>query len=138
MPYPDPTDESATKIGKANTRRDTKPELHLRSVLHRRGMRFRVDHPIRTGTVAVRPDIVFTRSGVAVFVDGCFWHSCPLHQHIPTSNRAYWVPKLQANVDRDRRVDTALVACGWSVVRVWEHDDPNDAADRIEGLLQRR
>ena len=77
----------------ANRRRDTGPERALRSELHRRGLRFRVDHPVRTGGHTVRPDIVFSRARVAVYVDGCFWHSCPLHATLPKSNAAYWTPK---------------------------------------------
>jgi DNA mismatch endonuclease (patch repair protein) len=86
--------------------------------------------------VAVRPDIVFTRRRVAVFVDGCFWHCCPEHQHVPNRNRAYWVPKLAANGNRDRRVDEALIAAGWIVIRVWEHEAAVGAADRVEDLVR--
>lgn len=138
VPYPEPTTEAATRIGKANRRTDTKAEVALRSELHRRGRRFRKDHLIRVEGVRVRPDIVFTRWTVAVFVDGCFWHSCPEHRHMPKSNIRYWAPKLQANVDRDRRVDIALRAAGWSVIRCWEHEDPLEVADRVEAELARR
>jgi DNA mismatch endonuclease (patch repair protein) len=138
VPYPDPADAAASKVGKANRRKDTKPEIRLRSALHRRGFRFRKDHLLRCGEVRVRPDIVFTRRRVAVFVDGCFWHGCPDHQHVPSRNRAYWVPKLQGNMDRDRRVDAALIAAGWFVVRVWEHVDVKRAAEEIELCLEQR
>ncbi|MGI8710752.1 MAG: very short patch repair endonuclease [Acidimicrobiales bacterium] len=127
---------TATKIGKANRRRDTKPEIRIRSNLHRRGLRYRKDLLLRPGEVRVRPDVVFTRMRIAVFVDGCFWHGCPDHQHIPKRNRAYWVPKLRANVDRDRRVDAALVADGWAAIRIWEHEDPDHAADQIEAAVR--
>jgi DNA mismatch endonuclease (patch repair protein) len=138
VPYPEPGDEAATKIGKANRRTGTKPELLLRSALHRRGHRFRKDHLLRAGLVRVRPDVVFTRWRVAVFVDGCFWHGCPDHQHVPKRNRDYWVPKLQANVERDRRVDAALQAAGWVVVRVWEHEKVVDAVGAIEDAVDGR
>jgi len=75
-------------------------------------LRFRKDHLIQVGGVRVRPDIVFSRWKVAVFVDGCFWHRCPEHFHEPKRNLEYWVPKLAANVARDRRVDAALTAGG--------------------------
>jgi DNA mismatch endonuclease (patch repair protein) len=117
---------------------NTKPEIALRSALHRRGLRFRKDHPLRVGGVRVRPDVVFTRWKVAVFVDGCFWHRCPDHSNTPKRNTEYWIPKLQANVDRDQRVDTALAIDGWTVVRVWEHEDAEVAADQISSVVQRR
>lgn len=136
VPYPEPKDEAATKIGRANRRTGTKPEVRVRSALHRRGLRFRKDLLIRAGAIRVHPDVVFTRWRVAVFIDGCFWHGCPEHQHIPKTNREYWVPKLQANVERDRRVDRALVDAGWEVIRVWEHVDVEDAADEIVATVE--
>jgi DNA mismatch endonuclease (patch repair protein) len=90
------------------------------------------------GAVRVRPDIVFTKARVAVFVDGCFWHLCPLHAQVPKSNVDYWVPKLEANVARDRRVDAALQRDGWHVVRVWEHERPDDAGEAIGKTVRAR
>jgi DNA mismatch endonuclease, patch repair protein len=116
-------------------RRDTDVERALRSSLHRRGLRFRLHLPI-PGVPRVRPDVVFTRAKVAVFVDGCFWHRCPIHGSQPRSNRAWWKSKLDANVARDRRHDAALAAQGWRVVRVWEHEDPDVVADRIEAIVR--
>ena len=135
VPYPEPKDAAATKIGKANRRTGTKPEVRLRSALHRRGIRFRVDMLVRVAPVRVRPDIVFTRWRVAVFVDGCFWHGCPEHQHVPKSNREYWVPKLEANVERDRRVDAALTGADWLVVRIWEHTEVDVAVDEVVSAI---
>ena len=91
---------------------------------------------MRCAGLRVRPDVVFTRRRVAVFVDGCFWHGCSDHQRVPRRNRDYWVPKLRANVERDRRVDAALEAAGWRVVRIWEHDTPDAAAERIAALVR--
>jgi DNA mismatch endonuclease (patch repair protein) len=138
VPYPEPRDANATAIGKANRRRDTKPEVVLRSALHRRGLRFRNDLLLRCGGVKVRPDIVFTKRRVAVFVDGCFWHGCPDHMHMPKSNQDYWVPKLNRNMERDRRVDLALEADGWTVVRVWEHDELAEAVERVIAAVDAR
>lgn len=104
-------------------RRDTKPEVALRSALHRSGYRFRKDLPIRADGKLIRPDIVFTKRKVAIFVDGCFWHSCPVHGRRPTSNTDYWAPKLAGNAKRDRDQTTALRASGWTVMRFWEHDE---------------
>jgi DNA mismatch endonuclease (patch repair protein) len=136
-PYPVPSTPAATKIALANRRKDTRPEVALRSALHRMGLRFRKAHTVRAGDVLVRPDVVFTRHRVAVFVDGCFWHCCPEHGRIPKSNLDYWIPKLQANVTRDRRVTAALRRDGWHVVRVWEHEPPSSAAAVIAGVVAR-
>lgn len=138
VPYPEPKDAVATKIGKANRRTDTLPEVRLRSALHRRGHRYRKDLLVRVDGARMRPDISFPRWRVAVFVDGCFWHGCREHQRIPRSNRDYWVPKLTANVERDRRVDAALVEAEWEVVRIWEHVDLNTAVDLVEATLRTR
>jgi len=121
-----------------NRRRDTKPELSLRRVLHARGLRFRVDYRIRAEEIVVRPDIVFTRPRVAVFVDGCFWHGCPQHGNIPTHNQLYWVPKLERNRVRDGVVTTALTRSGWTVIRAWEHEPATGVAARILELLRDR
>jgi DNA mismatch endonuclease (patch repair protein) len=113
---------------RAIKRTGTKPELALRSALHRRGYRFRKDYRLDLAEGArVRPDIAFTARRVAVFVDGCFWHVCPEHGRDPTVNEWYWAPKLRRNMERDRAADAALAAAGWRVVRVWEHE-PLDAA----------
>jgi DNA mismatch endonuclease, patch repair protein len=96
-------------------------ERDLRSALHRRGVRFRKHASVIPG-LRCHPDIVFTRQRIAVFVDGCFWHRCPLHGSEPKANAHYWRPKLDANVARDRRNDAALVAAGWTVLRFWAHE----------------
>ena len=120
---------------RANRRRDTAPEMALRRELHQRGLRYRVDYaPLPA--VRCRADIVFTRARVAVFVDGCFWHRCPLHQTHPNANGEWWRDKLDRNVERDRRNDRELAAAGWRVERVWEHESPDSAADRIESALR--
>jgi len=107
---------------RANRRTDTKPELALRRELHRQGLRYRKDYRLDLEGARVRPDIAFTARRVAVFVDGCFWHVCPEHGTKPANNTWYWGPKLARNVERDRAADAALVAAGWRVVRVWEHE----------------
>ncbi len=118
-------------------RRDTASELAVRRAVWARGLRYRVDIPPITG-MRSRADLVFTRARVAVFVDGCYWHSCPEHSTIPKSNREWWIAKLQANVERDRRVDRELREAGWLVIRVWEHEDPGEAAERIERVVRER
>jgi DNA mismatch endonuclease (patch repair protein) len=135
IPYPEPLNEDVSRRMRANRRRDTKPERALRSALHRRGLRFRKDLPIRAGGRLVRPDVVFTRQRVAVFLDGCYWHSCPIHGTSPTRNSSYWDAKLRGNVERDHLVNQALSEAGWEVIRVWEHEHPEEAASLIEGSL---
>jgi DNA mismatch endonuclease (patch repair protein) len=117
-------------------RSNTKPEVALRSLLHRRGRRFRKDFRLDLPDARVRPDLVFTRSRVAVFVDGCFWHVCPIHGREPTHNEWYWTPKLRRNVERDRIADAALTKAGWKVVRVWEHVPVHEAASVVEEALK--
>ncbi|MFJ6646819.1 very short patch repair endonuclease [Streptomyces sp. NPDC091290] len=112
-------------------RRDTKPERLIRSMLHAAGKRYRVDLRLQLEGARPRPDIVFTRARVAVFVDGCFWHCCPEHGRQPGVNGGYWAPKLERNVARDRAADEALTAAGWTVVRIWEHEAPEEAVERI-------
>lgn len=138
VPYPEPTSAAATAVGKANKRTGTRPEVRLRSALHRAGRRFRKDLLVRAGSLRVRPDVVFPRHKVAVFLDGCFWHGCPQHQQVPKSNPDYWGPKLRANQNRDRRVDEMLAVEGWLVVRIWEHETIVDAVRRVEEALERR
>jgi DNA mismatch endonuclease (patch repair protein) len=120
-PYPHPTSAAASAVMRANRKTNTRPELALRSALHRRGLRFRVHLPIVASGLRVVPDIVFPRARVALFADGCLWHSCPEHGSRPRANAEYWTAKLAGNVARDRRVDAALASGGWRVVRVWEH-----------------
>lgn len=76
----------------------------------------------RSQPVFGRPDFVFPGLKVAVFVDGCFWHSCPRHSNLPMNNRSFWERKLLINKRRDRLVNRRLRAEGWLVLRIWEHD----------------
>jgi len=118
-------------------RRDTAPELALRSELHRRGLRFRVDRAPVPG-VRSRADVVLGPARVAVYVDGCFWHSCPEHGTKPKANAEFWDNKLRRNRERDAETDRLLSEHGWSVLRIWEHEDPVEAADRVESLVRSR
>lgn len=116
-------------------RRDTRPELALRRELWRRGLRYRVDVAPIVG-LRSRADVVFGSARVAVYVDGCFWHSCPDHATVPTANREWWVAKLEANVRRDRDSDDRLRSAGWQVVRIWEHEAVADAANLVEAVVR--
>ena len=112
-------------------RRDTAPEVTLRRLLHRNGLRFRVDHPL-PGMPRRRGDIVFTRARLAVFVDGCFWHSCPQHATTPATRTRWWTEKLERNVARDRDTDRRLAEQGWTYLRFWEHEDPVTCETTVE------
>lgn len=114
-----------------NRGRDTKPELALRSRLHALGLRYRVSaRPVPD--LRRTADIVFTRARVAVFVDGCYWHGCPVHHRPARRNSEFWTEKIRANRQRDADVDQLLSSAGWQVIRVWEHEDPGEAAQLIE------
>jgi DNA mismatch endonuclease (patch repair protein) len=115
-------------------RRDTPAELRLRSELHRRGLRFRVDMAPLPG-LRRRADVVFTRAKVAVFVDGCFWHGCPRHMTWPVANAEWWRAKIDQNAARDRDTDRRLSEAGWTVLRFWEHEDSGLAAAQVANLL---
>jgi DNA mismatch endonuclease, patch repair protein len=129
--YPYPSSPAARRRMLANRRRDTGPEVRLRSLLHKAGLRFRCDYPVRVGDRATRVDIVFPRRHVAIFVDGCFWHCCPEHGTVPVANRDYWVQKLMRTSERDREVNEALRVAGWTVLRFWEHTASEEAAAAI-------
>ncbi|WP_233608252.1 very short patch repair endonuclease [Nocardia stercoris] len=115
----------------------TAPEIALRRELHRRGARYFVDRAPLPG-LRRRADLVFPRLRVAVYVDGCFWHSCPEHATFPKRNAEWWAAKLAGNVARDRDTDARLTTAGWLVVRVWEHESAALAADRVQAALARR
>ncbi|EKT84552.1 very short patch repair protein [Rhodococcus opacus M213] len=128
------TDPATSARMRAQRRRDTAPELALRRELHRRGVRYYVDRAPMKG-VRRRADLVFPRRKVAVYVDGCFWHSCPQHATFPKNNAQWWAEKLAGNVTRDRDTDTRLTDAGWTVVRIWEHENPVVAANRVQDAL---
>ena len=114
-----------------NRSRDTKPEMLVRSLVHRRGLRYRVSQrPI--ANIRRTADLVFRRAKVAVNVDGCFWHGCEQHYKEPKTNTEYWRNKIDGNRRRDRETDELLTAAGGLVLRFWEHEDPQDVADLIE------
>lgn len=115
--------------------RDTVAEWALRQLLHARGLRYRVD-AVLPGLPRRRADILFPRQKVAVFVDGCFWHACPEHKTAPKSNADWWAMKLARNVQRDHETDTHLAESGWKVIRIWEHENPEYAADRVEAAVR--
>lgn len=133
--YPRPSSETVSRVMRGNRKTESKPEARLRRELHSRGLRYLKNSPIRTPIGIVRPDLTFRGAKLAVFMDGCFWHACPLHGTTPRSNQGYWEPKLRRNQERDRLVNDALASDGWLVLRVWEHEAVSDAAAKIQELL---
>jgi DNA mismatch endonuclease (patch repair protein) len=129
------TSEATRAVMRANRSRDTRPERALRSAAHAIGLRYRVStRPLpRLRRTA---DLVFTRAKVAVFLDGCFWHGCPEHFRPANVNRDFWDTKIAANRARDLDTNSVLAKAGWIVVRVWEHEDPKEAARRIASTVR--
>ncbi len=127
----------ARKVMQGNRARDTKPELAIRSVLHRRGMRYRVASRPLPG-LNRSADIVFRSARVAVFIDGCFWHGCSDHYVPARSNSDYWATKIALNIQRDNHTNCQLIEHGWLPIRIWAHEDPDQAADRIIQLVKSR
>ena len=118
-----------------NRRRDTRPELVVRRALHARGLRYRVDYPLPFDRRR-RADIAFTKQHVMVFIDGCFWHSCPEHGTSPKQNADYWLPKLERNKARDEDTTRRLVEDGWTVLRFWEHEDPSAVVQAVVDVVR--
>jgi DNA mismatch endonuclease (patch repair protein) len=117
--------------------RDTKPERQVRSLLHAHGLRYRVAAKPLPG-LRRTADIVFRPAKLAVFIDGCYWHGCPEHYVPPKTNPGYWSDKVARNMARDRDTDQQLEAAGWTVLRFWEHDPPEDCAVKIAAAVSRR
>lgn len=121
----------------AQKRTGTRPEMELRRLLHKAGFRYRVDYPV-PGMPRRRIDIAFPRQKLAVLVDGCFWHGCPEHSVPAKHNGAWWAQKLQSNRRRDDETTEVLRADGWEVLRVWEHEAPEDVVSEVQALVQAR
>lgn len=133
---PEASSANVRRVMVGNRRRDSAAELRLRSALHRGGLRFRVDHPIRVPPARpIRPDVVFPRQRVAVFVDGCFWHGCPEHGTRPNTNSRYWDAKIALNQQRDQAQEALLSHAGWTVLRIWEHEPTDTATRRVRAAV---
>src|ERR1051326_2332711 len=116
--------------------RDNDLEKAIRRTLFAQGLRFRVHY--RVPNDARRTiDIAFPGRRLAVFVDGCFWHGCPVHATWPKRNAACWREKIETNRRRDRGTSAKLRAGGWRVVRIWQHEAPERAVRRIAARLSR-
>lgn len=102
--------------------RDTKPEILLRKALWKEGFRY----TLKNKDVPGKPDLVFRKQKIVIFVDGCFWHRCPKHFVEPANNADFWEKKIQSNVGRDKKINRELKKSGWTIVRIWEHDLKKD------------
>ncbi|WP_055690281.1 very short patch repair endonuclease [Streptomyces prasinus] len=117
--------------------KDTGGELAVRRLLHAAGLRYRVEYPV-PGMARRRLDVAFTRAKVAVLIDGCFWHGCPVHATQPKANAEWWRKKLDRNMARDRETTEHLIAQGWTVLRFWEHEAPEEVAARVAATVEQR
>lgn len=132
-----PSSHEASRRMARVRQKGTRAELNLRRILHARGLRYRLHVPLLTKPRRVA-DIVFPSVRIAVFVDGCFWHGCPEHASWPKSNAIFWREKIETNRVRDADTDQRLNVLGWKIVRIWEHENASDAANRIAELVDAR
>src|SRR5258708_5868628 len=134
---PGPSSEAALRRMKAAKPRDTAPEKAIRLALHRLGLHYRIDaKPVKE--LNRRADILFRSLKVAIFIDGCFWHGCPLHGTQPKANAEFWRAKISRNQERDAHNTEYLEKAGWKVVRVWEHENPEKISTKIYNFIRRR
>ncbi len=117
--------------------RNTGPEMAVRQAVHAMGGRYRVHLPV-PGMPRRTIDMAFLGPKVAVFIDGCFWHSCPQHGSRPNSNSELWQAKFERNVERDLDTTSRLEEQGWSVLRFWEHQSPADVAEQVVAEVAKR
>ena len=128
------TPEQRSAVMRAVKSRDTGPELKVRSAAHALGLRFR----LRRNDLPGKPDLVFPKHGLALFVHGCFWHGhdCPRGARTPATNAAYWTAKIARNVARDAACIKALKAAGWRAATIWECETID--LDALNALIRRR
>jgi len=133
-PMPKPLSGEVQSQMKRQARRDTKPEMAVRRRLHALGFRYRVNYSVpgmRRRTI----DVAFPRDQLAVFVDGCFWHGCPDHGASPKNNAEWWATKISMNKARDAETAEFLRDHGWNAVRIWEHQQPDEAVMQVVQAL---
>ena len=137
MRNPAASSEEVSRRMRSVRQRDTEPEVAIRRILYAHGLRFRVHRQVIPNS-RLRADIIFAGAKVVAFIDGCFWHCCPIHRSFPKANGKWWAAKLQENCRRDAKADDQLRSAGWYVERVWEHELPEDAAQRIIRIVRGR
>lgn len=134
-PFDPPLKAGTVRSMRSNRSKDTKPEVEVRRLLHQGGLRFRKSFVTELENFRTVVDIAFPRLRLALFIDGCFWHSCPEHGHVPKTNVAYWTAKLERNSSRDREVDRQLAEHGWQVMRFWSHSPPVEIASEVANAV---
>jgi DNA mismatch endonuclease, patch repair protein len=114
--------------------KNTAPEIKLRKMLFAAGIRgYRIHYKLPG-----KPDIVFTKKKIAIFIDGCFWHKCPVCFQEPENRKEFWMKKIRSNIERDKKVNEQLKNDGWTIIRIWEHQirkKPEDSLRKILNLL---
>ena len=125
-----PSSQQASRRMAKVRQKDTGTEMALRKELHRRGLRYRVDYTVLKQPRRVA-DVAFPGLKIAIFVDGCFWHGCPVHATWPKQNAEFWRQKIEMNRLRDVDTNSRLLDIGWTVLRFWEHEPPIEAADAV-------
>lgn len=126
---PSPSSEAVSRNMRRVRTRATGPEMAVRKCLHSSGARYRAQYRpknVQIGRSSV--DIAFPGVRLAVFIDGCFWHGCPVHGTVPKANRDWWSAKLDTNKAQDARVTESLRKQGWTVLRFWSHEEPDTVA----------
>jgi DNA mismatch endonuclease, patch repair protein len=121
----------------ATKQRDTLPEIRIRKKLYSKGYRYRVNRAPIPG-LRRRADIAFLGAHVAVFIDGCFWHGCPIHGTQAKQNAKFWSEKIGTNKKRDLDTNKRFMASGWEVLRICEHEDPVEATQKIIDMVESR
>jgi DNA mismatch endonuclease, patch repair protein len=125
-----PSSPSVSAQMSRHPRKDTTIEMAVRRALHARGLRYRVHHPV-PGMPRRTIDIAFPGIRVAVFLDGCFWHACPMHGRVPRSNLGWWAAKLNRTQRRDEDTVSALNQLDWQVLRFWAHEPDDQVVAKI-------
>ena len=117
--------------------KNTGPEVKLRKLLYARGIRgYRIHY-----NISGKPDLVFVKMKIAIFIDGCFWHMCPVCFQEPETRKEFWMKKIKSNVERDNKINEQLLNEGWTIIRFWEHDvrkNPEQIIGKISLLLQKK
>jgi DNA mismatch endonuclease (patch repair protein) len=112
--------------------KNTGPEVKLRKFLSAAGIRgYRIHY-----NLPGKPDVVFTKKKIAIFIDGCFWHKCPVCFQEPETRKEFWMKKIQSNVDRDKKVNELLKDLGWKVIRIWEHEIKKEPEKCIKKVIR--
>jgi len=116
--------------------KNTGPEVKLRKMLYAADIRgYRIHYKLPG-----KPDIVFTKKKIVIFIDGCFWHKCPVCFQEPETRKEFWLKKIQSNIDRDKKVNEQLKDEGWKVIRIWEHEirkEPEKVVKKIIRILEK-